>query len=336
MSDNILAHNVTHTINREKFDEYNLFYWNINSLRNKLYQIENEINTFKGKPIQFITLTETRIFEHDIPFYNIPKYNAYFSCREDGHGGAALYVHESIDSNLIESGCKFKVNYVIVNVPSLRSSIAVIYKKPTVSHDKFSMVLTEILTKTNRIILIGDTNIDILKNNTITNQYLTLIRSLGSDILNSTEKKFATRINNHINAMHTISSTIDHVISNNFNFKFGLSIMDSHLSDHRKMTLAFKDPSNAIKNFITLEQNFSVKKLDLKIFRPMLSRELSIYTPDNMSELINIINSVKERCISTKTLSIKNNPHKPWVNNELRQLIAERNRYFKLKKKISK
>ena len=30
-----------------------------------------------------------------------PNYNAFFSCREDGHGGAALFVHNSLDCNLI-------------------------------------------------------------------------------------------------------------------------------------------------------------------------------------------------------------------------------------------
>lgn len=197
-------------VNWTKYDNFNLLYWNANSIRNKLYTIENEIqsNPNPDKIIHFIALTETRIFNHHTEFYNLQNYNAHYNCRSDGYGGVALYVHESINSTLIESSEEHKINYVIVRIPEIRSCIAVVYKKPSVSFSVFSSVLTKILTKTNSIILIGDTNIDIQKTNTQTSQYRTLIESLGCHLLNSSDKKYATRINKHSNARHTMSSTI--------------------------------------------------------------------------------------------------------------------------------
>lgn len=140
----------------------------------------------------------------------------------------ALYVHESINSNLIVAAEEQKINYVIVRIPVIRSCIAVVYKKPSVWFATFST--TNILT--NRVILIGDTNINIQNTNTQTLQYRSLIESLGCHLLNSSDKKYVTRINKHTNARHTISSTIDHIITNNLNFKFNIGINYSHFSDH--------------------------------------------------------------------------------------------------------
>lgn len=335
-NDDLIKPKVTQKVNWTKYDNFNLKYWNANSIRNKLYTIENEIhtNTSLNKTIHFIAITETRIFPHQTEFYNIQNYNAFFNCRNDGYGGVALYVHESINSNLIESSEEHKINYVIVRIPDIRSCIAVVYKKPSVSFSIFSSVLTKILTKTNRIILIGDTNIDIQKINTQTLQYLTLIESLGCHLLNSTDKKYATRINKHRNARHTTSSTIDHIITNNHNFKFNLGINDSHISDHQQLFASFHDTSNTLNNFAHTSHSFVQKRLNLDLFKRIMRREINTYKPDNFHALIQIISNVKNRCIDTRTMYIKYNPYKKWISDELIHVIAQRNRYHTLTKRF--
>lgn len=230
--ENTVLPKVQYRVNSLKFDHFNLKYLNINSLRSKLFEIENDIYNNNTQIFHFIALTETRIFSNETDLFNLPNYKSYFSCRDDGHGGAALFIHESIDSNLTESGEMFKVNYVIVKIPSIKASIAVLYKKPTVSNSKFCTVLAHILHKTNRLIFIGDMNIDIQKQNSNSSEYFSLINSLGCRLLNSSDRKYATRINKHINARNTKSSTIDHAITNCFNFRYNLCCNDSHLSDH--------------------------------------------------------------------------------------------------------
>lgn len=326
--------NLTQKVNWSKFDQFNLMYWNINSLRNKLFDIEESVYQNSRKIVHFIALTETRIFDNETEFFNISNYNAYFSNRNDGHGGAALYVHSSLDSNLIASGVEFKINYVIVNIPSIKTSIAVIYKKPTVSFDKFQTVLSKVLSLSNKIILIGDMNPNIqLDNNTI-RQYISTLNSTGHCLLNNRDKKFATRINKRINARITNSSTIDHVISNNTNFKFNLGLNDLDISDHKSIFPSFRDTTNKIVNFVTTEQNLQIKKLDINKFKTMLSRELSIFEPTDSTTLFRTIENVKNRCVSVRQVKKNLNPHKRWVNNELIDLIRERNRYNKLTKKF--
>lgn len=177
-----------------------------------------------------------------------------------------------------------------------------IYKKPTVSIDKFFVVLSHILSKTNRIILVGDTNINIQMHSAQTAAYYSFIESLGYRLLNNQNKKFATRINKHINARHTKSSTIDHVICNCFGFKYTLFINDSHLSDHQEILLSFRDATNKLVKFCQTKSSFVCKNLQFENFRRMLSRELSRYTPANISYLLRLIDNVKTRCTRTRII----------------------------------
>lgn len=333
-TDNFLNLKIVQKVNWTKFDQFNLIYWNINSIRNKLYDIEETAYQNSSKFIHFIALTETRILDSEIDYFNIPNYTSYFSNRPDGHGGAALFVHNSVDSNLIASGCDFKTNYVIVNIPALKTSIAVVYKKPTVSIDKFLAVLNKIFGYTNKIILIGDTNLDLQANNNSIRRYVTAVHSAGYCILNNRDKKFGTRVNKRNNARLTKSSTIDHIATNNTGFKFNIGLNDSNISDHKSIFFSFRDSTNRVINFARTEQKFSVKKLLHANFKTMLSRELAIHQPTDPNTLFHIIENVKSRCIETREITKKCNPHKRWVNDELTYLIQERNRYSKLVKKF--
>lgn len=303
--DDIIPPIVIQKTNWTKYDTINLIYWNANSIRNKIYAIENEINSSNGKIIHIIAITESRIFEHETEFYNLPKYNSYFNCRKDGHGGVCLFVHETMESNLIESSEESKINYVIVNIPSIRSSVAVVYKKPSVSYPVFANVLTKTITKTNRIILVGDTNTDIQKQNSITHQYTTLIRSLGCHLLNDVHKTFATRINNHSNARQTLSSTIDHLITNNINFKFNIGINDSHFSDHKQMFISFHDTTNSLTKFAQTNTTYTYTELNLSEFKRLLRRELFIYKPNNISALLHIIANTKNDAFELIRCTVK-------------------------------
>lgn len=333
-NDNFLKPNVTQKVNWIKYDQFNMVYLNINSLKNKLYDIEDIAHQNKSKIIHFIALTETRISDNETKFFNIPNYHSYFSNRSDGHGGAALFVNDTLDSNLVVSGEEFKVNYVIVNVPAIKASIAVVYKKPTVCLSKFLVVLNKILEQTNNIILIGDANLDVQSQGNNINAYLATLRSCGCYLLNSRDKKFGTRINKSVSARNTQSSTIDHIITNCTRFKFNIGLNESHLSDHKSIFVSFNDTTNSIVNFANAEFNSDIKHLPLTNFRTMLARELTLFEPNDSSTLFCIIENVKTRCMQTRQIKFKTNPHKRWVNNELVALIRERNRYSKLEKKF--
>lgn len=95
-----------HNLNKLILGNFNLLYLNINSLLNKLDDLELEIYNLtknnKNKIIHAIALTEIRIHEHITQFFNIPHYTPFFCTRPDDHVGCALFVHESLTCNLIE------------------------------------------------------------------------------------------------------------------------------------------------------------------------------------------------------------------------------------------
>lgn len=69
--ENIVLPKVQYRVNSLKFDHSNLKYLNINSLRNKLFEIENDIHNSNTKIFHFIALTETRIFSNETDLFNL-------------------------------------------------------------------------------------------------------------------------------------------------------------------------------------------------------------------------------------------------------------------------
>lgn len=68
---------VIHKVNSTKYDDFNLLYWNINSIGNKLFSLEDAIRQNYNRLIHFVALTETKLFEHENTFYNLPGFVAY-------------------------------------------------------------------------------------------------------------------------------------------------------------------------------------------------------------------------------------------------------------------
>lgn len=130
-----------HIHKKNVLGKFNLLYLNINSLRNKLDELELEIFNLrkrnKNKIIHAIALTEIRLEEHITSFFNLPNYSSFFCTRPDGHGGCALFVHESMNCNLIEKKSIFNIELLMVNITELAASITVVYKQPSVNNDTF-------------------------------------------------------------------------------------------------------------------------------------------------------------------------------------------------------
>lgn len=115
---------IKYFLNRNKLLKYNILYLNINSIKNKLYDLEDLIGNL-GE-IHIIALTEIRIFSEQNQYYNLNNYNAFFNNRFDGDGGVALYIHRSLDSVLLDSTCVNNVHRLVVNIPQISINVAVL------------------------------------------------------------------------------------------------------------------------------------------------------------------------------------------------------------------
>ncbi len=232
MQNNFLNNiNIEHSVNKVSIEinshEYlNILCINVQSLRNKLKHIEDLISSFKFT-IHVIVLSEIFIYSNEKNKYNLKNYDSHFSCRDNKKGGGiGVFILKSIISQLVYDLCENNNSFLKINLPLLQIDIFAVYRPPNTNIKDFIMKLDELLTNNkNKIYILGDINIDLLKITNNVNNYLDVINSNGFMVLNYLSENFATRIQHHKN--NTSSKTIiDHVITNLVNYKYCLSVHD--------------------------------------------------------------------------------------------------------------
>lgn len=161
-----------------------LIYMNIRSLRLHFASFLISINKIIDK-IKLIILVETNITDSENMFYTVRGFNAIFYNRENRGGGIAIYIAEQINYNEISlhtnstEMLQIDINAQHNKIISLLS----IYRPPHLNISSFINELDVIVNKIKSkqdVILVGDINIDILRENTTTTtNYLNMLMSNG-------------------------------------------------------------------------------------------------------------------------------------------------------------
>lgn len=114
--------------------KFNILYLNINSLLNKLHDIELLLAGCErdGILVHFLALTEVRLDDDTSVFYELPNYKSYFCNKQKNSGGVVVYVHESIKSTMLTKLSIMNVDLVCVSVCSLNFKLCIFYKQPNV------------------------------------------------------------------------------------------------------------------------------------------------------------------------------------------------------------
>lgn len=265
--------NIKYKKNLLKLGKFNIIYLNINSLRNKLDELEeliHETQNSNRKIVHFICLTESRLNDEDTRYYNINGYTAFHCTRADGYGGTVLFVHESLSCNLLAKKSQSNIELILVNIVELSLNIIVVYKQPPVSSDILINLLIPLLENRGKSIVLGDFNINLLNDSIATNQYTHTMISRGLIFLNKVDEKFATRVAERTINHHALTSktVIDHVLTNCLNFSYTFSIADTPISDHKIIAIAFDDCKKS--NFIEMEKTVTLKRLNEQNFNTEL------------------------------------------------------------------
>lgn len=316
----------------------NILYININSIQNKLDDLEINIHNitqkYKNQVIHIIALTEIRLQEHLTQYYNIPHYASYFQTRSDGHGGCALFIHDSITSNLIEKKSIQNIEFITVSIIELNVSITVVYKQPAVEVNLFIDTFKSIIGNKKNIIVVGDFNINILKDLNSTRRFIDTIVANGFIILNKVKETAATRIAHRTQSNERIITTrtiIDLFITDRIDFAYKLSQVETPLSDHNEMLLSIDNKK--ANSFVTIDSQISIQKVNYREYNDELFDFLSDANIDSFGDLITGL----QECINNNTqnliISRKVNPEKPWITEKILNLLNERKRYFLLRSK---
>lgn len=235
---------------------------------------------------------------------------------------------------MILSECTENVNRLIVKTHSINVSLVVVYRQPTACVNKFTEIFESILKNYRRTIIIGDMNINLLSiNNNITENYRSAIYENGFFILNKIDPIAATRAatRTYSNRQSSSNTIIDHAVSDLVDFEFTISLTDASVSDHKLIMISFDDKTDRSANFRNERGNYQLKIIDEDKYTQNLNETCS----DNINSfeiLIEKLNLIKNNSLKIITREKCINPHKPWLNGELLQIIHERNRYFRLLK----
>ena len=219
--------------------------------------------------------------------------------------------------------------------------IGVIYRVPNTDVNEFIEKLNEIvepLKNSHELILVGDFNVCLMKNNNQTNSFRNSLISnnLFPTILEPTRIATVQRNGEYV----TTESLIDNIfINTQLEFKSGL--IDSTISDHFSIFISLQlNTSLQVEeqlqtiNYRTFD-DFSIKKFNfaLSISLPTLLDSNS-EPPILFTRFFSLFNDLYDKHFPVKTKLIsKKSKSKPWVNQTLINRMKIRDRLCKLSSK---
>ena len=161
--------------------DLNILYLNAGLVRNKIDKLEAYVAQIK-RETHIIMVTETWVDEHEKPYYNLPGYNVVYSSQtKKGGGGCAIFCRNNLTTNVTKDIERNNINYILVFVQELKTSFAAIYN-PSNKNDNvrntMQILEEELCKQTKPTWIIGDLNIDLLKNSNSERQYRDLLLAI--------------------------------------------------------------------------------------------------------------------------------------------------------------
>lgn len=310
---NILQINARSILNYERFDQLKLI---VQSLPCDLHAI---------------IISETWINNYSIcDSYVIPGFTGSFSCRTDRSGGGlAIFIRDDINFEIIKIADKenFVITLSLKNILPQQKDLLLtaVYRPPSTNVNEFLNNLNnDICESANQSqIIIGDINIDTLKNSHDSDAYQTMVVSSGFSICNTHPTRESS------------SSLIDHVVSNiTERLQHNVITIYSDFSDHNLIitNLATTAPSKINKSYSKTIIDYNLAKQQLsRLFETRVStNDPNVYLRYMTESLTNTISKhSKTKVISQKC---KNTSLCPWMNSVLtRMLRTKSNLSHKLK-----
>lgn len=250
--------------------------------------------------------------------FDIDGFNSYHSTRpgRDG-GGLSIWISSKYTSECIFEHRDNWNNLLLIYIQQINIKILGIYNT---NDNEFLTHFDSILENNQNCIVIGDMNINLLENNNKTMKYTDTIHSNGYHILNKINTSYATRNTN------TTNTIIDHAITDIINKNYILSINSHCFSDHESITLQ-------IGKYKYTSDKATVRKV--KINEPQIVNEFN-HTKQNIdtySQLhAKLIHHIQQNT-TTQTKTISHKTKLPYINNEIKKIMKERDKLYILHKR---
>lgn len=309
--------NVTHNLNvipGHPKPKYNLLYININSLNGKLDDLELYINQWTGKrlneaqcELHIIAVTDIQLHEDESKYYSIPYYKSYFTNNINGSGGAALFVHTSLPSGLVENDDAGNLNYLQVFIAGLKMNVAIIYMNPSTNSETLYRLFESIIESDQKLLLVGYYNMDFLQTTEHTKKYIDYVYHNNYSILNKLDVDYVTgqSIRTYRNNQIVVNSIKDIMISNLKGFKYNLSYINAPFTRNKVMLLGFDDHRR--HDFNLTEPNFiEYEKTNLDQYE-INFLEINWHHPFPIDQLLVLFRN----CRDMSTATVRRNRYNP-------------------------
>ena len=264
----------------------------------------------------------------------LPGYRIHRLDRLSRGGGVMFLVHNhwntNIENTLLTSN--IELLHIVLELPNTKPiNIVSVYRPPNsifsaFLHD-FTQFLNNIPYNHLPLVLLGDFNINMLNNNSMCNQFTTILKDYGLSNVGTS----ATRI--------TFDSVtqIDLVICNTLALTFihSYNSILTGISDHNLLTFGYKKtrsvkPSSHIKTFKILKNN-ALPNIKLSVIDIQISDSLN--TTNVINAYMTSVNQITDSKTTTMSKKISITQH-PWITYDFIKQCQLRDKLFNIGHKI--
>lgn len=178
-------------------------------------------------------MSEIWIAFDEIKLYNIPGYNTYAKCNNNYRAGGiqcGCFIEKSILVHQIEIYMLTADGLMLnVRLGNTYFKIFSLYRLQQFSENQFVDELTPIINNlNNNVIYLGDINLNLLRNNNLTQKYQSILNNNG----------FLSFVNSPTRITPTSKACVDHIFirSKNTNH-FRAAVFDAGITDHYVLCL---------------------------------------------------------------------------------------------------
>ena len=318
------------------------YHVNIRSLNKNHGELVELLNTISLK-FDIIALTEIWATNFDCYKNLLDGYTCYFKLPEIGRvGGVAVYIKNSfnciqLDISVSKVFCDCEDVCVRVSLNNFIVNILCIYRHP--KKDNFNIfcenlnnAIKELEEANNFYCILGDINVDLIKyteKDTLNYLDIFLNRQMYPAVI------YPTRV------VKNNFSLIDHIFIGNISklkkFKSFSGNILSDFSDHFSQYLIIdtiiknyderpyirRHNDNNIRKFISEVEKLEIKNLN--------SSELNdnVAIDSSYNETLTNLNTLYDQCFPLVKISRKEFCDKPWINNEIKEGIQNKNKLYK-------
>ena len=329
-----LPKDIQHVITNNQ-DKLNIMHVNARSILKKLDALCTLITQTAVK-WHFVSVSETWLSKNIEQDYNVPGFKAFFCSRElGGGGGSALYISDQLSPCQLDIPPFTTAEAITVSIQfSKNISIAFcqVFRAPRTDRYQFINELEKCLIYLNKlkktVLITGDFNFDLFSVETSlpTQTFFNTLLSHG----------FFPTISRTTRSDHPSYTLLENIFCNDLSKVMHSGVVLNDLSDHFPIftSLRFNVSSEGKNKKPNTQIIFNYSKIEE--FKLYLSENLENVMDESDPNIIaDKITKVYQEGInkfsSTKRLSRKNDPRKPWMTSAIIHSISHKDALFKEK-----